>query len=331
MKRWLAAAGFVLASAAPVAAQSIVGEVALTGGATSESKTAQATQGRISADTPWLRLFGEASWARVTGEESDAFGGAYPYEPRLEAMEIYGERMFQRQGALAAVRAGRFRTPFGIYGTSDHGYGGFLRAPLIRYPGYWALANTFLEHGVNVVAGVPSLQGEYSIGRPADVGEDEEKRRGGTDHVMRAQAYRGDVIVGVSHIRTQPYQPERYAHGRAVFTGVDARWTRSGVQLRGEWLEGRPFDGMHTRGGYVDTLVHHRTMGPVTGVARVEMLDYAAGVRSRLAKRATLGARITAGRGVVAHVNAIHQRGSLEAHFRNAFDVGVTYTARFSR
>ena len=58
-----------------------------------------------------------------------------------------------------------------IYDASDHAYNGFLRAPLIRYEGYWSLTNSLLEHGVNVMAGTSWLQGEVTVGRSADVSD----------------------------------------------------------------------------------------------------------------------------------------------------------------
>ena len=66
------------------------------------------------------------------------------------------------------TRLGRYRTPFGIYNRSDHAYTGFLRAPLIRYGGYWALSNNFLETGASVVAGTLARFGEVSLGIPQD-------------------------------------------------------------------------------------------------------------------------------------------------------------------
>jgi acetyl-CoA acyltransferase len=41
--------------------------------------------------------------------------------------------------------------------------------------------------------------------------------------------------------------PATFAFGKNVFTGVDVRWMHKGVQLRGEWITGRPFDGTTTR------------------------------------------------------------------------------------
>ena len=321
-------AGWIVAAGTPVLAQSLTSEVSVTAGASTDDVSAGAMQARVSADTPAVRIFAEVAWAASAGPESDAFGAAYPYE-HLNVMEAYGERTFRGGRAIASVRAGRFRTPFGIYAASDHGYGGFLRAPLIRYAGYWALSNTFLEHGVNVMAGVPALQAEYTAATPGDPGDTQ--RRGGFDQVVRVQGYHGSLVVGASHIRTQPYQPARYAFGRAVFSGVDARWMRGGVQLRGEWIDGQPFDDMHTRGGYVDAFVHTPAMGRVTAVARAEVLDYDAGPRSVLAKRGTLGARVLVADGLYAQINAAHQMGALYSEYRNSIDVALTYTVRYGR
>ncbi len=320
------AAVLIALLAAPAMAQSVAGEVSVTGGASSDSVSAGAAQARIFGDTGWLTFYGELASAATRGKESDAFGAAYPYEGGLHVMEAFGEKLFRGERIIAGVRAGRFRTPFGIYNGSDHAYTGFLRAPLIRYPGYWALSNTFLEHGVNMLAGVPSLQVEFTAGVPADVGE--ERRRTGADQVWRVQGYRGSLVVGVSRIRTQPYQPAEYAAGDAVFNGVDVRWMHRGLQVRGEWIDGRPFDGVYTRGGYIDAMLHPRVFGPVTGVLRLETLDYDAGEHSASVQRTTVGARVQLAPGLFAQVNAVRQAGVLYGGARNAVDVAFTYTVR---
>lgn len=329
MMRGLAAIALVLVAATPALTQTLAGEVAITAGASSDRVTAAATQARVFGNTDWAGFFSEIAWADVTGPTSDAFGAAYPYANRVQVMETYGERVFKMGPAIAGVRAGRFRTPFGIYQSADHAYGGFLRAPMIRYLGYWGLSNTQLEHGVNLVAGIPSLQAEFTVATPADVGA--EPRRSGRDEIVRVQAYHGGLIVGASHIRTQPYQPARYARGRAIFSGFDARWMHDGIQLRAEWLDGQPFDGMHTRGGYLDASVHRREMGPVAAVFRTEVLDYDAGMRSVLAKRTTVGARIQIAQGLFAQVNGSHQSGALYNQPADAVDAALTYTVRFGR
>src|SRR6185503_8208256 len=125
-------------------------------------------------------------------------------------------------------KGGRYRTPFGISSGSEHGYTGFLRAPLIRYEGYFAISNNFLEHGITIVAGVPRLTVEGSLGAPADVGA--APRRRGVDAVVRVQHHSGPFIVGASVVRTLPYQSPAFARGHALFGGVDARWMRGGLQ-----------------------------------------------------------------------------------------------------
>jgi hypothetical protein len=122
-----------------------------------------------------------------------------------------------------------------------------------------------------------------TLGRPSDAGE-ALLRRPGADVVVRGQAYHGGLLVGVSHVRSETYGPVAVASGQMVFTGVDFRWMRGGVQLRGEWLAGRPWSGTRTVGGYLDALVHRPFMGPVTLVTRVETLDYKDLVPSKACK-----------------------------------------------
>ena len=174
---------------------------------------------------------------------------------------------------------------------------------------------------------MPRLTVEASIGRPADVGS--AVRRPGVDTVMRIQSFVGPFIAGVSHIQTSPYLPARFAPGKSVFTGVDLRWMHGGVQLRGEWITGRPFDGTTTSGWYADAIVHRLAMGPVTAVARIEQLDYDTDPRFALhARRQTIGARIRIFEGLSAQLNVIHQTGRLAEYGATALDVGITYSRR---
>ena len=147
--------------------------------------------------------------------------------------------------------------------------------------------------------------------------------------MLRGQAYYRSAIVGVSHYRAMPYQPEYFAKGRAVFTGVDVRWMYSGIQLRGEFLSGRPFDGTTTTGGYIDLLVHRVGMGPVTAVARLERLDYDTIPEFMLfARRAMAGARIRIPGGLTAQIAAGHQWRQQIQRDRTAFDFAITYSLR---
>ena len=309
---------------------SLTTEAAVSTGLSTEEKiSATAVQLRAFGDVKGgVRFFAEGAWGTRSDDDSDTFGAAYPYANRFQVIEAYGERLFQPGHAVVGVRGGRYRTPFGISNGSDHGYTGFLRAPLIRYDGYFALSNTFLEHGGAVFAGVPRLTVEASVGRPADVGS--AVRRPGVDTVIRIQSFVGPLIAGVSRIRTSPYLPESFALGKSVFTGIDVRWMHKGVQLRGEWITGRPFDGTTTRGWYADAIVHRTVMGPVTAVARIEHLDYDADPAFAVdARRQTIGARIRLFDALSVQLNVVHQTGELsEEYGAAAFDVGVTYSLR---
>jgi hypothetical protein len=165
-----------------------------------------------------------------------------------------------------------------------------------------------------------------TLGAPADIGSG--RRRPGLDRVLRVQAAPGSAIVGVSHIVTQPYQPARYARGRAQFFGLDGRWMRAGVTLRGEWITGRPFDGTRTTGGYADLMVHRPSFGPATIVFRAERLVYeATPTASVYAQRYTAGARVRVLDRLSVQANVLTQRGLKTGH-RAAFDLGLTYVFR---
>jgi len=311
--------------------QSITAEAVTTAGYSSDEVAAGAAQVRMFGDLRGdVRYFVESAWAKRTEGESasDSFSAAYPYTNRVQIIEAYAEWMFRPHGLLVGIRGGRFRTPFGIYGGSDHGYSGFLRAPLVRYDEYFALSNNSLEHGANLLVGAPRLTVETSLGAPADVGETE--RRSALDAIVHAQGYYRAFIVGASYISTSPSRPARLAPGRSAFTGVDMRWMDRGVQLRGEWITGRPFDQATTTGWYVDTLVHRSGMGPVTAVARIERIAHEAtdAALDEHARRETIGARIRLMNALSLTVNLVHRSPSDAEYRPRTVDVGVTWSVR---
>ncbi len=330
MKPLAAAASLACAlHAGATYAQSVTTEAATsTGFSTDESISAAGAQLRAFGElAAGVRFFTEAAAAKSSDEDADAFGAAYPYAGRVQVIEAYGERMFHPRNGLLGIRAGRYRTPFGISSGSDQGYVGFFRAPLIRYDGYWALSNNYLEHGADVIVGVPQLTLEMSVGAPNDIGS--AVRKSDVDTVVRLQGFQGPLIVGVSRIWTMPYDRRSFVTGRTVFTGVDLRWMYEGVQIRGEWITGKPFDTTTTDGWYADAILHVVAMGPVTAVARVERTNYdtPTGLFEVHAERQTFGARIRLIEGLSAQVNMIHQTG-LPNYGETSFDVGVAYSIR---
>ena len=136
------------------------------------------------------------------------------------------------------------------------------------------------------------------------------------------------LIVGGSYIHTQPSEERPWAQGDTEFLGLDARWMMGGVQVRGEWIDGRSFAGTRTYGGYADLIVHRPFMGAVTAVARAEKLDYLAGRRSSFPRRYTAGARVRLASMLVAHVNAIREPAYDGDAPKTSLDVAVTFTAR---
>jgi hypothetical protein len=332
--RTLAVTAVLVLCASAATAQVVATEVDMTAGYSTEDISAVAAQIRAFGEVQGgIRFFGEAAWGARYFTESrpksatDVFGAAYPYENRAQLIEAYGERTFTPGWGLVGLKAGRFRTPFGIYNRGDHAYSGFLRAPMIRYDDYFALSNNFLEHGADLIVGAPQAFIEASIGAPADVGV--AHRRSGVDTVIRGQAYYRSAIVGVSYYRAMPYQPEYFAKGRAVFTGVDFRWMHGGIQARGEFITGRPFDGTTTTGGYLDLLVHRVGMGPLTAVARLERLDYdTVSPFFLFARRAMAGARIRIPGGLTAQIAAGHQWRQQIQRDRTALDFSLTYSLR---
>lgn len=329
----LAAASVVWAVFAAVPdtarAQQVAAEVDVTAGVSTDTTRAGAVQARLFGATAsdW-RFYLEASAAATKSDApSDAFVSAYPYDRRVRPMEMFGEKMLRPGRALVGFRAGRFRTPFGMGNRSDHAYSGFLRAPLIRYGTNFALSNTFLESGGELLVGIPALYVQTTIGMPSDEGKDRRKR--GLDAVVRAQGYYRGLIVGTSFLHTEPSDRRSFVSGKMIFRGVDARWMRSGLELRGEWIDGRPWSGVATSGGYLDAIIHKAAMGPVTAVARIERLDYDAGRFSAYYRRLTIGARVRVTSWLVGQANFVRQPGGLSDGRDHAFDVALTYSHRF--
>jgi hypothetical protein len=143
------------------------------------------------------------------------------------------------------------------------------------------------------------------------------------------QGYHGAWIVGVSHIRTHPTEPESVAPGRAEFTGVDLRWMHDGVLVRGEWITGQPFDGPTTDGWYADVMLHRMAMGPVTAVLRAEQLNYNNVTPLAIHQtRLTVGAKVRLPRGLTAHANVLRESGNLPAYRSTPVDFALTYSIR---
>jgi hypothetical protein len=317
-------------AAAPAAAQSTTAEADVSVGQSTDGTSAGAAALRLfgATRTDW-RYFLEGTWGH-SSQTSDAFASAYPYDGRFRAMEMFVEKTVRvGADAIVGVRGGRYRTPFGISSRSDYAYGGLARAPLIRYGQNFALSNTSLETGADVLVGVPAVSVEASAGVPSD--ESAQPRRAGLDTVVRVQAFARGLIVGASFLQSQPSMPASFANGHERFGGIDARWMAKGVQLRGEWVAGRPFDRVTTNGGYLDAIVHVQRMGRLTGFGRIERLDYYAGRFSTGLRRGTIGGRFRISQFVSAQADLVHQPSGFPNGHHVALDLGLTINTRFTR
>jgi hypothetical protein len=318
--------------ARPAAAQSSAPAIATeadvtVGGSSDDARTAAVQLRAFGPLSDSWRLMLEAAWGRTSNQKSDAFGAAYAYDDTIRPTETYVERVAPSGTPLIALRLGRYRTPFGMSSRSDQAYMGFTRAPLIRYGSNFALSNLFLETGADAIVGRPNLYVETSAGLPTDTGPDHRDRT--LDVVTRLQTYFANAIVGASYISTAPSLQGSFVHGRMQFGGVDGRWMRNGVEFRGEWIDGRPFDGVTTTGGYLDAIVHRLGMGPVTAVARLERIDYDAGPFSMHTRRLTAGARLRLMRTVDVQAGVVHQWDPTLHHVWTSVDLGVTQSFRF--
>ena len=311
--------------------QSVTAEAAAVTGVSTDDVSAGGVQLRAFGELPGaVRFFGEAAWARASAGDNDAFATAYPYDNRVQIIEAYAERIFQPGKAIAAIRAGRFRTPFGISSASEQGYTGFLRPPLIRYAAYASLSNDYLEQGADVVVGVPRLTFEIGLGAPGDAGP--MPRGSGLDTTLRVQGSAGPFIAGVSYLRNHSYESPADPSFRASATGLDIRWMQDGVQVRGEWIIGRPVDDATNNGWYVDASIHRVGMGAVTAVARLERLAVVDAGEAEDSLRQTVGARVRLPRNFSLTVNLVHRSGvGSQEYPAGSLDVGLGWSVRFRR
>jgi hypothetical protein len=98
--------------------------------------------------------------------------------------------------------------------------------------------------------------------------------------------------------------------------------------VRGEWIDGQPFDGTRTAGGYLDLRVHRPGLGPVTAVLRAERLGYDAMPPFALyVHRYTAGGRVRLVDHLSAQANIIWQ--NVPGQDRSAVDIALTYVLRF--
>lgn len=187
--------------------------------------------------------------------------------------------------------AGIVRMPFGIYDEQETYASGLINYPLARNDfGYnsvdWGVA------GVKWLGGGPKLQIEAAGfgGRSAGVWNNQQPVDGVAG---RVQTYFGSVILGASRwdgYYDFTYDDEAY-HNDVHLSGVDLRYTRSHLLMRGEYIAGTEANE-YSRGWYMDAYYRLPALEKWTLVGRIEELK--PGDNLADGRQLTLGARYTA-------------------------------------
>ena len=146
----------------------------------------------------------------------------------------------------------------------------------------------------------PRRRSRRASARPADVGE--AIRRAGLDTVLRAAGRPRPVILGASYIDTMPVHAGALrARAAPASAASTCAWMRAGVQVRGEWLGGRPFDGTRPPAAMSTSSCIARRWGRSPLLARAERLAYdGAAPHALYTHRYTAGARVRLWRGLAA-------------------------------
>jgi hypothetical protein len=191
------------------------------------------------------------------------------------------------------LQAGLVRLPFGIYNYQETYASGLIDYPLPR-----------VDYGLNSVDwGVPgakwsggSAKVQYEVagfaGRSSGVWATANETGGAA---VRIQSYAPNIIVGVSnwtgYLRL-PDETSGASRRRPVaISGIDVRYTRPHLLVRGEMLYGT-LGGNRMSGGYLDLYYHLPKYEKFTFVARVESLRPDPSMP--IGKQITLGIRYTA-------------------------------------
>lgn len=226
---------------------------------------------------------------------------------RAEVFGILKYGSFLAQEALvekelrhhSRLQLGVIRLPFGIYDYRETYASGLIDYPLPRVD-YGLNSVDWGVPGIRLVAGGYRLQLELAAfeGRAAGVWSNTNNVGG---MAGRLQTYVRDLILGLSqwdgYFDTNFHCNKRR---RVHVSGLDVRFTRPHLLLRGEYIFGNMGSGaMH--GWYVDIYYHLPKYDRWTLTARMEALR--PGPKMALGRQFTLGARYTLDRNWILSVN----------------------------
>jgi hypothetical protein len=237
----------------------------------------------------------------------------------VEVYEAYGEWEAGRQ----RFRIGQFQVPFGIYNRSELYYVGLVYDPLIRY---YPIQGPHLEDsasGLEYLRTEGPWQVEAALfGRGSDVGAVVPH---GDEGSLRIQRYTGPLIIGVSALRTQAGEEETEYHGEGYSFGVDFRFSRPALILRGEVVAGH-VPGGSPEGFYLDALYHPVQFGRFTLVGRTEAVR-GQPVNGGLYTRETVGLKWDAMPGIAVALNQLYEPSRVRSGLQGT-TLYVWYTRR---
>ena len=208
-------------------------------------------------------------------------------------------------GTAGRVQAGLVRLPFGIYDPRETYASGLIDYPMPRGDYYWHSVD-WGAPGVTWSGGLPRLQIEAAglDGRGTGIWDNQTHVRGAA---VRAQTYFGDAILGLSRwdgaLQDVPTSPDRLP---VHMTGLDLRYTKTQLLVRGEYLFGT-LAGAHEQGWYLDIYYRLPQQQHWSLVARVERLK--PGDKYPESRQITLGARYIASREWTLAANWRHNNG----------------------
>jgi hypothetical protein len=220
-----------------------------------------------------------------------------PDEPLIR--EAYGEWELRRGPGAQRLRLGRFQVPFGIYNRSELYYVGLVIDPIVKYYPFEGPHLGRSEQGIGYLGASGAWQVEGALF--GDDGGVEGFAPSGGEGSLRVQRFTGPLILGLNALRGHALHPDSGQRGTVRFFGLDVRYSRPTLILRGELLSGR-VPGGSPRGFYLDALYHPVSLHRVTFVGRAEAAQ-GQPVTGRRYRRQTVGFKWDLGRGTTLAIN----------------------------
>ena len=200
------------------------------------------------------------------------------------------QALVEKDWGASRLQAGIVRLPFGVYDVRETYASGLIDYPMPRGDHAYSSVDWGVP-GLQWVANSDRLQIEAAAfgGRSRSIWDTEQTVRGGA---LRVQTYTNGLIVGASRwdgaIEVLPGSHQMMP---AHMSGLDMRYTRSHLLLRGEFLFGE-LGGDHEWGWYTDAYYHLPGLAKWTLVGRVEALKPEP--TSGMGRQTTLGFRCVA-------------------------------------